>query len=80
MGSQTTTSTLHTYASSDTDTVTYIPQRKAHKPKHTETKIKTEFETDDLHDHFDFDTGDDKIIHLGTVEDVTHMYTKKVEL
>lgn len=82
-GSQ--TPTLHSTASSETDTVTYIPQHKATKPKNTKYKTHNLLQTKDQHyahksNGDDLDSTDGKDVHLGTVEDVTHLYTKKEEL
>ncbi|XP_065354409.1 uncharacterized protein LOC135948885 [Calliphora vicina] len=82
--------TLHSSVTSASDTVTYIPKHKAAttSPKNTK-KPKTQQikQTNKDHSHSnrlegddDLVNDDDKIIHLGTVEDVTHMYTKREEL
>ncbi|KAI8129680.1 hypothetical protein FF38_12952 [Lucilia cuprina] len=73
--------TLHNTITSDTETVTYIPKHKKStaKPKNTKPKLKANKISHYDNDH---DLEDEKTLHLGTVEDVTHLYSnpRKEEL
>ncbi|XP_037806727.1 uncharacterized protein LOC119600534 [Lucilia sericata] len=79
--------TLHTTVTSDTETVTYIPKHKKStaKPKNTKPKlqeIKIKNHDHSLLDDENDNLEDEKTLHLGTVEDVTHLYSnsRKEEL
>ena len=70
---------MHFTVISQSNTVTYVPKHKATAPKNTpktyKYKVHLEKDSDD-----DYDEDDENVIHLGTVEDVTHMYNRKDEL
>ncbi|XP_075146367.1 uncharacterized protein LOC142220871 isoform X1 [Haematobia irritans] len=63
-------STLHATVTNNTNTVSYIPKGKKKTTPKKQIRI-------DVQQNEDKDDDDDKIIHLGTVEDVTHTYTKE---
>lgn len=70
---------MHSTVISQSNTVTYVPKHKATTPKKTPKTYKyNDHHENDSDD--DYDEDDENFIHLGTVEDVTHMYTRKDEL
>lgn len=69
--------TLHATVTSDTNTVSYIPKNKQTTKPKKQVKVKHNFDDDDDADHDNDVDMNEKVIRLGTVEDVTHTYTKE---
>lgn len=77
--SQNTQNSLHSAVTSQSNTVTYIPKHKSTPPPKNTPKTfkhKNHVENGSAED----EDSEENVIHLGTVEDVTHLYAKKDEL